>query len=76
MFEDGKRACGASREGVPKTLIKQIIRKGRQMRLGQVANQISRARVDAREFMVDDQKIKAILEWEKPKTIKGLRSFQ
>ena len=25
--------------------------------------------------MVDDQKIKAILEWEKPKTTKGLRSF-
>ena len=25
--------------------------------------------------MVDDQKINAILEWEKPKTIKGLRSF-
>ena len=25
--------------------------------------------------MVDDQKIKTILEWEKPKTTKGLRSF-
>ena len=25
--------------------------------------------------MVDDQKIKAILEWEKPKTTKGLRLF-
>ena len=25
--------------------------------------------------MVDDQKIKAILEWEKPKMTKGLRSF-
>ena len=25
--------------------------------------------------MVDDQKIKAILKWEKPKTTKGLRSF-
>ena len=25
--------------------------------------------------MVDDQKIKVILEWEKPKTTKGLRSF-
>ena len=25
--------------------------------------------------MVDDQKIKAILEWENPKTTKGLRSF-
>ena len=25
--------------------------------------------------MVDDQKIRAILEWEKPKTTKGLRSF-
>ena len=25
--------------------------------------------------MVDDQKIKAILEWEKSQTIKGLRSF-
>ena len=25
--------------------------------------------------MVDDQKIKAILEWEKSKTTKGLRSF-
>ena len=24
---------------------------------------------------MDDQKIKAILEWEKPKTTKGLRSF-
>ena len=35
------------------------------MRLGQVANQVSRARVDARGIMVDDQKIKAILEWEK-----------
>ena len=27
------------------------------------------------KVMVDDQKIKAILEWEKPKTTKGLRSF-
>ena len=28
-----------------------------------------------RGVMVDDQKIKAILEWEKSKTTKGLRSF-
>ena len=26
----------------------QVIRKGRQVRLGQIANQLSRARVDAR----------------------------
>ena len=45
------------------------------MRLGQIANQVSRAQVDARGVMVDDQKIKAILEWEKSKTTKGLRSF-
>ena len=45
------------------------------MQLGQVVNQVYRARVDARGVMVDDQKIKAILEWEKPKMTKGLRSF-
>ena len=46
------------------------------MQLGQVANQVFRARVDLRGgVMVDDQKIKAILEWVKPKTTKGLRSF-
>ena len=75
MFEDGGRACGASREGVQEALVEQVIRKGRQVRLEQVANQVSRARVDARGFMVDDQKIKAILEWKKQKTTKGLRSF-
>ena len=45
------------------------------MRLEQVANQVSRARIDARGVMVDDQKIKAILEWKRPKMTKGLRSF-
>ena len=46
------------------------------MRLGQVANQFPRVRVDSGGgVMVDDQKIKVILEWEKPKTTKGLRSF-
>ena len=45
------------------------------MRLEQVANQIPRAQVDARGVMINDQKIKAILEWEIPKTTKGLRLF-
>ena len=45
------------------------------MRLGQVANQVPRTRVDPRGVMVDDQKIKAILQWEKSKTTKRLRSF-
>ena len=45
------------------------------MRLGQVANQVPITRVDARGVIVDDQKIKAILEWEKLKTTKGLRSL-
>ena len=45
------------------------------MQLGQIANQVLKARVDARGVMVDDKKIKTILEWEKSKTTKRLRSF-
>ena len=45
------------------------------MRLGQVANQVLGHELTQGGVMVEDQKIKAILEWEKPKTTKGLRSF-
>ena len=45
------------------------------MRLGQITNHILGHKLTQGEVMVDDQKIKAILEWEKPKTTKGLRLF-
>ena len=45
------------------------------MRLGQVANQVSRHELTQGGVMVDDQKIKVILEWEKPKMTKGIMSF-
>ena len=48
VFGDGGRAYGASREGVLKAPGEQVIRKGRQVRLGQVANQVPRTRVDVR----------------------------
>ena len=70
-----KKHAETLQEGVPETSVEQVVRKGGQIQLGQVADQVPRARVDVRGVIVDDQKIKAILKWEKPKTTKGLRSF-
>ena len=41
-----------------------------KLRIKFLGHELAQGRV-----MVDDQKVKAILEWEKPKTTKGLRSF-
>ena len=65
----------ASQEGVPKAPVEQIIRKRRQVQLGKLRINFLEHELTQGEVMVDDIKIKAIFEWEKPKTTKGLRSF-
>ena len=53
----------------------QLFTKGDKCDWGKLRIKFLRHELTQGGVMVDDQKIKAILEWEKPKTTKGLRSF-